>query len=291
MEKVINSEITKFIILLGAGVVGLSFVLAKLITKIRGTYKPYKKATLLYLLTSLLLFAFIALAAHPLFFKSPFFALVLFQAYFLLLGSAHLYYMRQNLKWTGDNKVFFPELIFTIIVSILGCIGFVVVYRFFNKNGLEYMMAASILFFIIPFFFYHTFKKAIAIPPKILKQWFYPVHQEMEEPDESKLKNLLVISFEFQKQSNDPHITNFRAKAPTDMEFGELFYYFINDYNERHPNAKIQFINGTGEPYGWIFYKKQQWHTIITKYIDADKTIFNNHIKENDVIVCARSLS
>ena len=151
-------------------------------------------------------------------------------------------------------------------------------------------MAGSILFFVIPLFINYTFTKAIAVPPKIFKEWYYPVDQEIEDPDDSKLKNLLVISFQFQKQNNDPHITNFRAKAPTDMEFGQLFYYFINDYNERHPNSKVQFVNGSGEPNGWIFYKKPKWYSIMTDYIDADKTIYNNRIRENDVIVCARSL-
>ena len=112
----------------------------------------------------------------------------------------------------------------------------------------------------------------------------------MEDPDESKLKNLLVISFEFKKGINDSSITNFRAKAPVDMDFGQLFYYFINDYNERHPDSKIQYVNGSGEPNGWIFYKKHRWNTLTTQYVDAGKTIFNNHIKENDVIICNRSL-
>jgi hypothetical protein len=164
------------------------------------------------------------------------------------------------------------------------------VYRYFNREGLELEMATSITFFIIPWFIHQTFKTSLAIPARILKQWYYPVGQEIEEPDEDKLKNLLVISFVFQKQSNDSHYTNFRAKAPVDMEMGELFYYFINDYNERHPHDKIEFINDSGEPHGWVFYKKLQFYTLQPNLIDADKTIFNNSIKENDVIICSRSL-
>jgi hypothetical protein len=290
MEKVINNEIARFLIILGAGVVGLTILMSKLITRVKGTFQPYKKATLLYLLGALLFFGIIAIAAHPAFFSKPFTAFILFQFYFLLLGSAHLYFMHENLRWSGDYKVFYLELLFTVLVSLFGFMAFVFVYHWMNKNGLHYMMAASIFLFIIPFFVYHTFTKAISIPPKILKEWFYPVDKELEEPDDSKLKNLLVISFEFQKHANDPHVTNFRAKAPTDMEFGQLFYYFINDYNDRHSSSKIQFLNGTGEPNGWIFYKKPRWYSVITDYIDADKTIFNNRIRENDVIICTRSL-
>lgn len=291
MEKVITNEMTKFLFILAAVAVGLTAVMAKMISTAKGNFKPYQKSTLLYLLVALLFFAIIGCFAHPGIFDKPSSYFIFFQLCFLLLGASHFYLMHQYLKWSGEPKVFWLELIFTILVSILGSIGFLIVYRFFNKNGLHYFMTASILLFIIPLIFYQTFRKAIDIPPKVLKQWFYPVAQEIEEPEDSKLKNLLVISFEFQKHLNDPHFTNFRAKAPVDMDFGQLFYYFINDYNERHADSKIQFINGTGQPHGWIFYKKSRWYSVTTNYIDADKTIFNNHIRENDVIICARSLT
>jgi hypothetical protein len=257
---------------------------------VRGAFSPYRKATLWYGLVAILFFAMIALAAYPGFLLQPMSAFLCFQAYFLLLGSAHVYYMRQQLRWTGDDKAFYAELIFTLLLAVFGSICFLLIYHALNDNGLEYIQAASILFFIIPFFFYYTFLKATGIPPKVLKEWFYPYQQEQEEPDESKMKNLRVISFEFQKQSTDQSITNFRAKAPVDMELGQLFYYFINDYNERHPNSRIQFINTSGEPNGWIFYKKPRWYSMITGYVDAEKTIFNNNIKENDVIICSRSM-
>ena len=290
MERVIANEMTKFLLVLGAAVLGLTALLVDKISKLKGSFKPYQKSTLIYLFISLLFFSIIGCAAYPGTFDSPISCLILFQAYFLLLGAGHFYLMHQYLRWSGDPKAFWLESLFTVLISILGSIGFLIVYRFFNKNGLQYILLGSILFFFIPLIFYQTFRKAIDIPPKILKQWFYPVDQEIEEPEDSKLKNLLVISFEFQKQIHDPHFTNFRAKAPVDMEYGQLFYYFINDYNERHADSKIEFINVSGEPHGWIFYKKPRWYSLVTNYIDAEKTIFNNHIRENEVIICARSL-
>ena len=290
MERVISNEITKYLIVLGAGVIGLSLILTRIITRVRGAFAPYRKATLWYALAGVLFFALIALAAYSGFALTPTTAFLCFQGYFLLLGTAHVYFMKEQLRWTGDTKSFYAEMVFTLLIAVFGSISFLLVYRALNHNSLQYIMAASILFFIIPFFFYQTFLKATGIPPKVLKEWFYPYQQEVEEPDESKMKNLLVISFEFQKQITDERITNFRAKAPVDMELGQLFYYFINDYNERHPNSKIQFVNTKGEPSGWIFYKKPKWYSVMTAYADADKTIFNNHIRENDVIICSRSM-
>ncbi|MBS1751363.1 MAG: hypothetical protein JST63_15795 [Bacteroidetes bacterium] len=290
MEKVISDEITKYLILLGGGAVTLYIIISKLITKIRGVYKPYRRQTIIYLIAALLIFALISILAYPPVIQSSFTAFIVFQVCFLLLGSGHVYYMQHHVKWVSSEKTFVPELLFTVLTGVFGAIGFMLIYRFVNGNGLEYIMAASILFFVVPFLFYNTFLKALSIPPRILKEWFYPLQEEVAEPDENKLKNLLVISFEFKKKINDSAITNFRAKAPVDMYFGELFYYFINDYNDRHPDNKVEYVNTSGEPNGWIFYKKPRWHTISTNYIDAEKTIFNNHIKENDVIICSRSL-
>lgn len=291
MEKMVTNELSKTLMILGMGVFGIAALLAKLITKVCGGFKPYQKATLLYLFVFLLFFAAIPCTAFFPVSKNYFLFYVLYQFYFLLLGITHTYYMPGYLKWSGDSKAIWLELIFTILAGILGSIGFIVVYWLFNKEGLQYDMATSIATFTIPWFVYQTFQKVVAIPPKILKQWFYPLTEELEEPDERKLKNLLVISFEFQRQTSDAHFTNFRAKAPLDMEFGELFYYFVNDYNERHPNVKIQFTGNTGEANGWIFYKKPRWYTLVTRYVNCDKTIFNNNIKENDIIICSRSLN
>jgi hypothetical protein len=141
---------------------------------------------------------------------------------------------------------------------------------------------------LVPYFVYQTYLKSVAIPPKIYKEWYYPAHAQEPDLEEAKLKNLLVISFEFQKQMEDRYFTNFRAKAPVDMEFGQLFYYFINDYNDRHGGSSIRYSNMQGDLHGWIFYRKPKWYHLSTKYIDTEKTIFINNIRENDVIICNR---
>lgn len=306
MEKLVTDELTKTVILLGMAMAGASALLVKLImliTKIHGSFKPYQKATLNYLLVALLLFAAIACLAYWSYLQNQQAFFWIYQAYFLVLGVIHVYWMRGYLKWSGNTKSLWSELLFTLVTALLGSIVFIIVHRFFNNydqlaeqgffnfNLLEQVMATSTIFFVVPWFVNQTFKSAIDIPDKVLKQWYYPVNQEMEEPDEEKLKNLLVISFVFRKQTTDIHYTHFRAKAPVDMEMGELFYYFINDYNERHPNEKIEFIDDAGEPHGWVFYKKPRLYTLLKQYIHADKTIYTNRIRENDVIICSRSMN
>jgi hypothetical protein len=286
MESVINSEMTKFLMIVGAGVAALGVLFVNLVSKAQGSFKPYLRRILAYILVTLLLFLLIPFVTL----QSLDTAFIVFQIYFLVLGLVHYHYMHRFLVWSRGPRAFYRELSFTLLLALLCTAGFALLYRFLHRDGLSLAMAASALFFVIPLLFFQTFREAMAVPPKIVKEWFYPVDREVEEPEDAKMKNLLVISFEFRKQTNDPHYTNFRARAPVDMEFGKLFYFFINDYNERHPSGQIHFVNGSREPHGWIFYKKPRWYTVITQYVDGEKTIFNNRIRENEVIICERSL-
>jgi Type VI secretion system, TssN len=291
MERLFTGELLRMLGILGLGGFSLMAVMGGVIGKIRGSFQPYIKATVLYLLVVSALFAAVAFLGHTSLFTEPLFSFIGFQLIFILLGILHIYYMPKYLAWASGDNSFWLSVLYTVILAVFGYMFFVVIFKWVNNEGYHYMAGSSIAFFIIPLFVYRTFLKAIDMPPKIFKQWYYPVNVEVQEPDDDKLKNMLVISFEFQKKLNEPHFTNFRAKAPRDMEFGQLFYYFINDYNERHPNSKIEFADNSIDAYGWIFYKKPRWYTITTVYIDSEKTFYANRVRENDVIVCRRSLN
>lgn len=286
-ERWLFPEMGRLMMILGIGVFSLSLLMGFLINRIRGGFKAFSKRTIIYTLAYGALFGLIgfAIASPWPYHYGQYF--ILFQALSLGAGILHLFTMRRWLKWTGPGA-FWPEVLHLIAINLLGGIAMIMTYRIVNREGMEIAMATSTLFFLIPYFIYQTYSRAIAIPPKIYKQWYYPIHSMEPDIDEAKLRNLLVISFEFQKQTADKYFTNFRAKAPVDMEFGQLFYYFINDYNERHDKSTIRFNKQTGEMHGWIFYKKPKWYTLFTKYIDAEKTIFINNIRENDIIICNR---
>lgn len=286
----LSPELNKLLLYLGIGLISFSAIIGIFAKKIRNSFKPFSKRAIWYLLISVAVFALTGLFIAASFFSSYNGYFIFFQVLFLLYGGLHIYMMHKKMDWGKERQTFVPDLIFTFIIQLAGAICFMLAYRWLNREGLEISMMFSTLFFIIPLFVWHTFLSALAIPPKVLNQWYYPVHEPMEDPEESKLKNMLLISFEFQKNGQESFFTNFRAKAPVDMELGELFYYFINDYNERHPQGHIHFSNGTGKPYGWMFYKKPKWYTIMTTYMDSDKTIYLNRIRENDVIVCSRIL-
>jgi hypothetical protein len=281
-------DLSRLLLYLGIGLISFSVLIGLLAKKIRSSFKPFSKKAIWYLLISAGLFALTGLLAGAHLFSTYSGLFIFFQVLSLLYGCLHIYMMHRKMDWGRDKKSLWPDVLFSLLILIAGAICFMLTYRLVNREGLELIMMTAVLFFYLPLVVWHTFQAAMAIPPKVLNQWYYPVHEPMEDPEESKLKNMLLISFEFQKNGNETYFTNFRAKAPVDMELGELFYYFINDYNERHPNGQIHFSNGTGEPYGWMFYKKPKWYTILTTYMDAEKTIYLNRIRENDIIVCSR---
>ena len=147
-------------------------------------------------------------------------------------------------------------------------------------------MVTSIVWFLVPFFFIKALAWYSMIPERQFKTWIYPVDNPIPDPTDSELAMPMVISFEFQKKVNDTDYTIFRAKAPKDIQFGKLFYFFINDYNSRHPEGVIE-VSSKTNPYPWVFHFKPKW-LMKTRYLDPDETVFHNQIKENSVIVCNR---
>lgn len=288
MNKIFSQEVLKMLGIAGLAGISIMTFLGVYISRARGSFAPYRKATIIYLLLCILISGLLGLIGLLGIFPTPGISLFIAQLAFFALGFIHIRQMHEHLKWSNKENSFWFEAVFTFVVSIFAFMAFNLVYGSVNKDGFHYYISSAAAFILIAFFLYTTFLASVNIPLKIYSKWYYPVHEEVEDPDESKLKNLMVISFEFQKKLNDPQIINFRAKAPSDMEFGQLFYYFINDYNERHPNGKIQYVNEQSNPYGWIFYKKKRWYHFSTKMIDTTKTFFINHIRENDIIVCKR---
>jgi hypothetical protein len=278
----------KMLSIVGIAGLGLMTFLGAYISKAKGSFAPHRKSTIIYLLISTLVAADVGLMGNKALYSTPSTTLIICQIIFFLAGFLHIWCMHRYLKWSGGENSLLFEVIFTLVVSAFGFMAFSIVFTYFNKDGYQYYLATSVFFIVIAFFIYTTFLMAVRIPLKVYEKWFYPVNEEVDDPDDSKMKNMLVISFEFQKKKTDSHYTNFRAKAPADMDFGQLFYYFINDYNERHPNGRIEFLNEQYNPYGWVFYKKPRWYSFSTHYVDFSKSFFMNHIRENDIIVCKR---
>lgn len=260
-----------------------------LVTKLRAVFTKNKKKAIFYGIFILITFALVGLiSSSKVLNDTPLSSYIGIQLLFLALGGLHLYVLNTYFEdLTKDKSSFFAPFLFSIAILCIGLIAFFNVVNKF-REPFKFLYLASSITYIIPFLIYKLYDFATLIPVPIYQKWLYPLGENIKDPTPKELKDPLVISFEFKKQEHLGDITNFRVKAPEAMEFGKLFYFFINDYNERHPESKINFLDDTGiEPQGWIFYFKPNWWSGL-KHINFNKTISGNNIKEDNVIICQR---
>ena len=202
---------------------------------------------------------------------------------FLIAGIIHIYLIRIFFTDLNSQK----KLLFTFAITILGILVLFLLNFFIFIDTSLYFYTLGLILFPLPFLFIYSLKLYLNIPDKIFKKWHYPMDHTMPNLDLLDLTKVLIIQFEFLKSANETTLTNFKAKAPYNMPFSELFYIFINDYNESHPQNIIEVTNEQQIPYAWIFRKKSSWWKS-SKYVDPDLTFQNNIIINNDIIICQR---
>jgi len=274
---------------LGLVMLMLGGVMMGFITKLRKLIKKNKKAFFIYTLLVILVFGVTGLLANDnVLQNSPLGNFISFQVLFLIYGSIHILVMRKFFDNILDKITeFWPEFFYTLVTGILGLIGFIFTLQYYKIDYL-YIFLASAICFMIPYLTIKLYEFAVSVPVPVYKKWTYPEQKNIKDPKESELKNPVVISFEFNKEIDVDEISNFRLKAPEQMEFGKLFYFFINDYNERHPESQISHLDENNVPYQWVFYSKPNFIGN-RKHYDFTKTVDSNNIKENDIIICQRA--
>lgn len=282
--NIANGQVFK----LSIGLMIVSTLIMMLVTKLRKLFTKNKKHAIIYALIILVSFALVALlSSSKVLNDTPFNSYLGFEILLFGLGVLHLYVMRKFFPdLSSDKSEFFPEFLFTLAYACLGLIAFVqIVNRF--RSPFSYVFMSATLWFIIPTLVYKMYEFAMQIAVPIYKSWIFPLGKDIKDPTKDELSNPSVISFEFSKTFDETDITNFRIKAPQAMEFGKLFYFFIIDYNERHPESKIEFTEQDSIPSEWVFHFKPNWWTPI-KHINFTHTVAANNIKEDSVIICRR---
>lgn len=187
-----------------------------------------------------------------------------------------------------SGGVVIGELLFSFALLFFCVVVFSALIYFVadNKSYPFYPMLTCMLAFFVPVSLFYTFQAAYNIPNPVFASWIYPMHQ-IDLPDEKPNEKLVVIAFEIAKKESSELKTNFRAKGPENMRLGDLYYHFINDYNELHSETTIDFADKHHESYEWWFRLKPKWYQS-NKILDPDLTVKENKIKENSVIICER---
>lgn len=271
------------------GMLIFSSIIMGVVKNLRKIFSKNKKLFFVYLLVVVLTFSLIALLSSPKVFNdTPLNSFIGIQFFMLLLGVLHLLLMRRYFPDLSEKESEnFNELLFTLFMLVVGFIAYLNVVNHF-RPFLSYVFLGAGIFFLIPLLFEKLYVYAFSVPVPIYKKWKYPLGANIKDPIAKELTNPSVISFEFRKNQNNKEVTNFRVKAPENMEFGKLFYFFINDYNEKHPESPIDFLDEIAQqPLEWTFYLKPKFLRF-PKHLDYAKTVFENKIQENDIIVCQR---
>jgi len=273
---------TKLISLLFAG--SVLFVLFKRVKVL----KKYGLTSVIYLLLFSILLATPTLLLVFNLNSSDLTLLVIAQGFILTIGIIHVVLNPSALPWYKDQP-------FKIQILLLICILFLAYFfcdlsiSFLGNPKLRYVWFLSLLWFIIPSLLSQTVNFLLDVPKKEFVKWYFPINEKVADPSDEELKNPLVISFLFRKNSQSHDVSTFKAKAPAGMSLGRLFYFFISDYNERNPDSQISFVNQQGEPEGWVFMRIKSKLFGTKEGLDPESSIYSNNIKENDELFCART--
>jgi hypothetical protein len=276
---------TSLALKIGALVLGLGAFLI-FFKKIKGL-KKYGLSSLFYvlifalLLSSATLFLFLQSSAGEMT------ALLFAQLVIVVIGTLHVLLAPKILPW-HPGQLFSMQLVFILCILLFGYFFSNLSFTFLVESNVEMVWYLSLLWFLVPVLLNQTIIKVLEIPPKEFKRWEYPMNITIPDPTDEEMENPVVISFEFKKNTDSEQVTTFRAKAPVGMALGRLFFFFINDYNSRHPEGTIRFMDENNRPYPWIFYKVTHKFFGLKTALDPEDSIYKSNIKENDVLLCNR---
>lgn len=267
----------------------ISIILTMLFSQKATDFKQkYKSKFYTYLFSVAFIYSIIAFLGFNKFFQdNNLYEFVFYQIGSLVMGIIHCSLYRSYFNKFGVNKSGI-EYLFALIAVVYSIIPFILIYTFLNGGDFSFLMLGHFIVFFIPTFLNDTFNKAMTIPPKVYKTWQFPEnYKELAGVSDEEMRDLVVFTFLMDKDRHAKKYSVYRAKGPTRVDFGRLFYNFVIDYNERHTEDQIE-IEGSQGLHSWVFFLQPKWYES-TKYIDPDLTLYMNGIEENSVIFCMRT--
>jgi len=262
-------------------------ILFGFIKKLKSLFSHNKKKMLIYLLLTLLAYAITGLFTIDGVIAQPLIANYLsVQIAFLGFGILHIWALERFFDWQEDNKVG-AQIALSLVCGLVGSIGFIQVAGRIGIQELKLFFWSGIILFFFPILFRSLFYAAMRIPIAIYQKWHYPVDRHFSAPDRNELRNPFLVSIEIEKEAFSGVVSRLRVKAPENMSFGNFFYHFLNDYNRKHPESPIEFLDDAKAPYGWTFHIKPRF---VGKWaqVNYEQTISFNKIKENRIVLCER---
>jgi hypothetical protein len=252
------------------------------LAKIKGAGKK-KLMLFLYMLSAGVLTGLISILGFYKFTELPLWKFIAAHAWLLILGILHVMFFDKIIKL--ENK-YTGKILFSFAVCSFGYGLALLAFRFFFASSFHWLYFIPAFLFIAPVFVIIAFNKFINIPPKIYRVWDFPAPGTLSDPSDNEMANPIIVNFEISKQPEEAR-TVFKAKAPQAMDLGRLFYFFVIDYNSRHPNSPILIEESTNKSFKWSFRLKPKI-LIGGVHLDPDISVSDNRIKENASVICER---
>ena len=279
----------KFFSIFAGGALAVVIAIIAIVKNTATGFAKYGNKPLVIAILTSVLDALILFGATYLVDDDPFVTFWIMAAIFLVFGVIHYALMHKKFSYDKPeekNKTFGAEVLFAFAVMLLTIVLFSVsIYFIKGSDFLFYPLLLSVIPFLIPLFFAKSFEAATDIPQAAFNVWEYPVGQNLDLPPENPNEKVFDIVFEIPKKATDVKKTYFRALAPENMALGELFYFFINDYNSQQNETPIEITDNKKQPIVWWFREKRKWYQFNKVLTPFDSIKYNGVIK-NSVIIC-----
>lgn len=244
-------------------------------------------STLLYVLGTVLAFGLLGLAAvrSPWTFPTTLGLLMLALA---LLGWLYAAQLPSWLRWLNPESRWQSALTL-VLTAALGA-GTIVALRWvpWAKNHLPPAgFAAGVLPFLLPYFYWESYRAWMAIPYRRYKLWHYNPLAPSPDLSRMDLNHFMVMHFWMTRRFGEGLYHDFSSKAPYQMRLSDLFAIFLSDYNQLKPDQALQYLDNQGRSFGWLFYAKNSWWRR-RRYYDPDFTFQDNFLRQGNIIVAQR---
>lgn len=207
------------------------------------------------------------------------------QATYLILGWYISKYIREKLTESKGTIPYYLEFGLCFLMMFIGAAFFSLIFNLVNELKYGIWASSCLLPFILPSLLFRTYNVYMEIPLEIHSVWKYAPNQDLSSFDKMDYNKLMVMELEIFKQVQDRTPSKVKVKAPDNMPFGIWFQKFLADYNLKFPRTPIDIMDK--EIYGWIFYVKRSFFHP-RRYVDFEKTIAENKIKEKYAIIAKR---
>jgi len=266
------------------------FIANRLKSKLRSQTKKVKLFSLnsvLYLAIALILLALPVLLAFLV--KNDKMGLmslyIITAIYATALGTIHIFTHYKKVKWAEKAVDIFPDVLYTIVITLMATVLFNFVYQFITGDGEKYVSLFVSLFpFIIPMFVLKTITLYNQIPE--LDYQTYKISQGNRRVSPAEIRNSAKrkVNFLIKMKSGKAKREKIEASLFSDVEFGVCVYHILKEYNTRPELPDVSLRDDEGNEKEFIFYFKPRFLGI-KKIIDPMKNVIDNKIGNKANIV------